>query len=137
VVSVLACNPNAIARGLRTPEELPSGGLKLTVAVPGGEPRHISATTRGVVQALGKPLIPKSKVVVSDAGLSTEILIRASAGNHLLEARFEPFEKSAAGRTLEIEVGETESGTPVLHAHRGDGTPVSPEEQQRVTLRAG
>jgi hypothetical protein len=137
LVSVLACNPNAIARGLRTPEELPSGGLALAVTAPNGEPRKLSASTRGVVQALGKPLVPESKVVVRDAGLSTEILVRASAGNHLIETRFEPFEKGAAGRTLEIEVGETKSGNPVLHARRGDGTPVSPEEQRQVTLRAG
>jgi hypothetical protein len=137
LVSVLACNPTAIARGLRAPEELPSGGLTLTVTAPNGEHRNLSASTRGVVQALGSPLAPGSKVVVDDAGSLTEILVRALQGNRLLEARFAPFEGAASGRTLEIAVAATAGGVPVLHATRGDGTPVLPEEQRRVRLRPG
>lgn len=136
LVAVLACNPAAIARGLRTPEELPSGGLTLTVTSEGKE-RRLSATTRGVVQALGDPLTPGSKVVVGDAGSSTEILIRAAKGNRLLEARFDPFEEGAAGRTLEISVDETADGDLVFHAARGDGATVLPEEPRRVTLKPG
>jgi hypothetical protein len=137
LVSVLACNPGAIARGLQAPEELPSGGLTLTVTSPSGEKRKLSASTRGVVQALGTPLTPGSKVVVGDAGEKTEILVRAIQGNRLLEARFSPFEAGLSGRSFEIVVSGTESGAPALHATRGDGTVVDPEEQRRVRLKQG
>jgi hypothetical protein len=135
LVAVLACNPSAIARALQEPEELPSGGLTLTVTT-GEEKRRISATTRGVVQALGAPLVPGSRVVVSDAGSSTEILLRAAQGTDLLEARFNPFASGTAGRVLEIDVEESPRG-PVLRATRGDGVEVDPIEQRRLTVRSG
>lgn len=131
-VAVLACNPSAIAAGLRTPEELPSGGLTLSVAR-AGRKRRVSATTRGVVQALGPPLLPGSTVTISDAGSSTQVLLRARRGDVLLEARFEPFETSAAGRVLKVEVGRGPHGL-VLRATRENGARVEPVEQQRARL---
>jgi Vacuolar protein sorting-associated protein 62 len=135
LVAALACNPSAIARGLRTPEELPGGGLTLAVTAPDGARRRLSATTRGVVQALGPPLRPGSHVVVGDVGASTEILLRARQGIRLLEARFDPFEAGESGETFEITVVASQRGAPVLRAVRGDGTRISPIERRRVTLR--
>jgi len=137
LVAVLACNPSAIARGLRSPEELPSGGLTMHVTAPGGEKNRLSATTRGVVQALGAPLRPGSQVVVGDAGASTELLIRARSGNRVLEARFDSFASGEAGKTFSIEVKESKRGVPVLRALRSDGARVAPAERRRVTLRSG
>ena len=136
LVSVLACNPSAIALGLSSPEEVPSGGLTLRVTAPDDKKRRLSATTRGVVQALGRPLSPGSHVVVGDAGKGTELLVRAAAGTRLLEARFDPFAAGEAGRTFEVEVKESSSGIPLLRATRGDGTRVAPKERRRVTVEA-
>jgi len=137
VVSVLACNPSALARGLRTPEELPSGGLTLTVTTPKGKRSRLSATTRGIVQALGAPLRPGSHVVVSDAGSSTEILLRAAQGNRLLEARFGSFAAGESGKTFEITVKPSRQGVPLLRAIRNDGARIPPVERRRVTLKPG
>lgn len=134
LVSVLVCNPKSIAHNLRTPEELPSGGLTLSVTAPNGEKRRLSATTRGVVQALGAPLAPGSHVVVGDAGADTEILVRAAEDTRLLEARFSPFAKGVAGKTFNIEVKASTNGTPLLRATRSDGKRIAPIERRRVTV---
>ena len=135
VVAALACNPAAVSRSLSEPEELPSGGLKLTVIPADDQPRRISPTTRGIVQALGPPLRVGDRLQVSDAGASTEILIRAQEGNRLLEARFSPFTSGAAGQRLEVTVEATKGGVPVLRAVDSEGARVAPVERRRIALK--
>jgi len=133
-VSVLACNPKAISHVLSAQEELPTGELTMKVSAPDGTLRKLSATTPGVVQALGTPLGPGAEVVVSDAGADTEILVRAAKGRKLLEARFNQFSTGTGGKALEIEVAGSRRGVPVLRAVLPDGTRMAPVERRRLTV---
>jgi Vacuolar protein sorting-associated protein 62 len=133
-VAALACNPVAVGRGLSAPEELPSGGLELTVTPRDGKARQISPTTKGIVQVLGAPLRDGDALLVSDAGKSTEILVRAQEGRRLLEARFSPFVRGDSGKSLKITVASTKSGVPVLRALRADGDRVPPLERRRISV---
>lgn len=136
LVAALACNPGAVARGLAAPEELPSGGLKMTVRTGDGRATPIRATTRGIVQALGPPLRPGDQLAIADAGASTEILLRVGLGRRLLEARFDPFTRAVSGKTLEVSIGERK-GIPVVVAKRGDGSRVPAVEKRRIRLPQG
>lgn len=134
LVAALACNPGGAANGLRASEELPSGGLELTVIPQDGRARQISPTTKGIVQVLGAPLRSGDLLQVADAGKSTEILVRAQEGRRLLEARFSPFLKGESGKSLEIAVASSRRGVPTLRALRSNGDRVAPIERRRVTV---
>jgi hypothetical protein len=133
LVAVLACNPAAVANGLRSPEELPAGGLALTVTAPDGSTREVSATTTGVVQGLGPPLPPGSQVALSGAGPNTEIIVRARQERQLLEARFEPGAADSSPATAEIRVG-VRAGRLVVLATTAEGVRIAPVEMRRVLL---
>jgi hypothetical protein len=133
LVAVLACDPRALAQGLISSEQLPTGGLKLTVAPADGKTRRLSAATRGVVQALGSPLRPGSTVTASGVGGGTELMVRARKGNHALEARYDPYPPGAAGGDFEITV-KARHGVPVLLGTRASGVAVEPEEERRLLL---
>jgi hypothetical protein len=133
LVTVLVCDPRALAKGLIASEQLPSGGLKLTVASADGKTRRLSAATRGVVQALGSPLRPKSSVTASGVGGGTELMVRARKGNHAIEARYDPYPPGAAGGDFSVTVG-AKHGVPVLLGTRADGVEVEAEEERRLRL---
>jgi hypothetical protein len=133
LVAVLACDPKALAQGLIASEQLPKGGLKLTVTPANGKTRRLSAATRGVVQALGSPLRPGSRVKASGVGGGTELMIRARKGNHALEARYDPYPPGATGGDFEIMV-KAQHGVPVLRGTRASGVEVEPEEERRLHL---
>jgi hypothetical protein len=130
VVAVLACNPRAIARGLQATEELPSGGLKMVVTSAKGEKLRISATTTGVVQALGEPLKKGSRVELTGAGAANEIHLRAQRGRNLLEARFEPFAGTSPEDKVTIQVGAREGQPTVLATVEGRAKPIQPQTRR-------
>lgn len=133
-VAALACDPMALAQGLVTPEQLSPGGLELkVVAREGAKPDRNSATTRGIVQALGEPLGPGGQVVVSGAGLNTEILVRARVGLNLVEARFDV--PSASEGALTIAVSDVK-GLPVALGATAGGAKVEAVEARRIRLVA-
>jgi hypothetical protein len=76
-------------------------------------------------------------VVVSDAGSSTEILIRARYGNRVLEARFDSVATAAAGETFSIAVEKSTQDVLVLRAFDRDGKRIAPAERRRITIEAG
>lgn len=133
LVTVLACDPRALAKGLISSEQLPTGELKLSVTSADGKTRRLSAATRGVVQALGSPLRPGSRVIAGGVGGGTELMIRARKGNRALEARYDPYPPGAAGGDFEIAV-KARRGVPVLLGTRAGGIEVEPEEERRLRL---
>lgn len=136
LVAALACNPRAIARGLQAAEELPGGGLRMVVTSPSGEKLRVSATTTGVVQALGEPLPPGSRLELTGAGAENEIHLRAQQGGSLLEARFEPFADTTPEDVVTIQVG-SQNGRPTVYATvEGRAAPIEPQTR-RVSLGAG
>lgn len=134
VVAVLACDPRALGRGLTTSEELPVG--ELVVVVTSARPdvdRMISETTRGVVQALGRPLTRGDSVVISGTSEATEILLRVRHHARLLEARFKPGEEAVGGQ-VSIEV-HANDGRPAVYGELEDGAKLNPLELLRTSLR--
>jgi hypothetical protein len=85
LVDAVACDPVALAEGLRSSQAKQPGHLALTVH---GEART-SETTPGVVQALGDPLAPGDTVTVTGGSPGVQILVRAQQGQYLVDARFE------------------------------------------------
>lgn len=129
LVSVLACNPAAVTGGLRAPEDLGIGDLRLVVKS-GRDATPFEPTVRGIVQALGKPLKAGAVAIVRNVGPSTQVLVRAEAGGYLVETHFEPPPGDAAAV---FRVEARTDGQPVVRgAERG--APVPPVEVRRTRL---
>jgi hypothetical protein len=129
LVSVLACNPAAVTGGLRAPEDLGIGDLRLIVKSGQGA-TPFEPTVRGIVQALGKPLRAGAVAIVRNVGPSTQVLVRAEAGGYLVETHFEPPPGDAAAV---FRVEARTDGQPVVRgAERG--APVLPVEVRRTRL---
>ncbi len=112
LVVAVACDPVALAQGLRSPQERRPGNLTLTVR---GEAKT-TETTPGVVQALGDPLTPGESVTVTGAGPAEQALVRAQQGRYLVEARFD---RLGHGGEAVIKVTKgTQGPTVLLHGRR-------------------
>jgi hypothetical protein len=85
LVAAVACDPAALAEGLRSPQAKRPSNLALTVR---GEAKT-SETTPGIVQALGDPLAPGETVTITGGGPGVQVLVRAQQGRYLVEARFD------------------------------------------------
>jgi Vacuolar protein sorting-associated protein 62 len=134
LVAVLACNPAGVTNALRATEELPAGALAVAVTSPDGSTRETSATTTGVVQALGAPLLPGSVASVTGSGPDTQILVRAQSGRELLEASFEPI---AGPRKVpvDIEIHVELQGDELIAFGTGElGAAFTPVDTRRVLL---
>ena len=128
LVVAVACDPHRLGSALRRNEKLPPSQLKLTVS----GSRQISATTPGIVQALGpQPLAPGDGVTVSGAGPDTQLLVRAQQGQELLEARFDPFGPTSHNTTVAIKIRPGRR-QPIIRATAGPGLRIAAIEQRRV-----
>jgi hypothetical protein len=123
-VRALACDPVLLTEAQRASKKLGTAGLGLEVA---GAP-IASATTPGVVQALGAPLEPNSELTATVDGPSAEILVSAAQGAILSN---DSFANSTwqPGQRIHITVTEGNDGPAVL----ADG---QPPRERTITERA-
>jgi hypothetical protein len=126
LVRAVACDPKALADALSSSDSKSPGPLTLKV----NRKRPVAETTPGVVQALGAPLEPGDKVVVTGATAGDQILVRAQRGRHLVEARFVPRQLRPGGKAI-VEV-RAEHRRPKL---RLDGRRPVEQRVLKVTTR--
>jgi hypothetical protein len=108
-VRAVACDPVLLTEAQRTSKKLEAGTLGLEIA---GVPIR-SATTPGVVQALGAPLEPNSELTATVDGPSAEILVSAVQGALLSDDSFaNPDWK--LGQRVHITVTDGDDGPTVL-----------------------
>jgi hypothetical protein len=108
-VSAVACDPILLTEAQRASKKLQTGKLGLEVA----GVTIATATTPGVVQALGAPLEPNSELTATVDGPSAEILVSAAQGALLSEDVFaNPAWKP--GKRVHVTVTDGSDGPTVL-----------------------
>jgi Vacuolar protein sorting-associated protein 62 len=115
-VVAVACDPILLTIGQRSSKKLGPGALGLDVA---GKPIE-NATTPGVVQALGAPLEPPSRLSAIADGPATEILVRAAQGR-LVSSDLFTNPGWRPGQTIHLTVTSGTDGPTVL----ADGHPAT------------
>lgn len=114
LVEAVACDPILLTEGLRASNKISAGQLALVI---GANPTS-HATTPGVVQELGHPFQPGSKLEAIADGEHTEILLRAAQGSVVAEDRFANL-GAAPGQRIVVTVSTGSDGPTVLAAgHR-------------------
>jgi hypothetical protein len=108
-VRALACDPVLLTEAQRASTKLETGALGLEV----GGVTVASATTPGVVQALGPPLEPNSGLTATVDGSSAEILVSAAQGAILSNDSFAN-SNWQPGQRIHITVSEGNDGPTVL-----------------------
>jgi hypothetical protein len=109
LVVAVACDPVLLTNGLRARNKVSRGQLALVI----GGRSNSGASVPGVVQALGHPLRPGSKLEVVSDGANTEILVRAAQRAVVTEDRFAGL-KVASGQTIVLAVSAGTDGPTVL-----------------------
>jgi hypothetical protein len=109
LVVAVACDPVLLSQGLRATNAIQPGQLALVIA---GQQKS-TASTPGVVQALGQPLEPGAKLTVVADGPSTQILVRAQQASVIAEDRFAGLNVQP-GQQIQVTVSAGPDGPTVL-----------------------
>lgn len=113
LVVAVACDPVLLTEGLRASSQIPAGRLGLVF----DGSSTAGASTPGVVQVLGHPLQPGSRLEAIADGGSTEILLRAAQGAVVAEDRFANL-GAVPGQRILVTVSTGADGPTVLAAGR-------------------
>jgi hypothetical protein len=128
LVTAVACQPKRLEANLAKDAQTKTGALRLTV-----DGRSESATTPGIVQVLGDPLMPGERLTVSGAEDGTQLLVRAQADGFVVEARY-GVPEGADAITVDVQCPEPCDERPTTSASVAGGRPMAPLEERILRI---